>query len=502
MSGRRSIEGRAKPDILDCISSLSSDEVFTPPALARKMLNLLPAEVWTNPDLKWLDPATKSGVFLREIARRLMDTLSDAIPDEEERRTHIYKNMLYGLPTTELTSLIARRSVYYTKDADSERFAVVRMGSEQGNIPWVDAKHTFVHGSCEECGAPESLERGEARENYAYSFIHQNAYPQEFKDMKFDVVVGNPPYQIADGGHGASASPVYQKFVEMAIDMAPQYVLMITPSRWFAGGKGLDRFRERMLHDDRMKRIVDYQDATECFPGVEIKGGVNFFLWSGSHHGPCEVTQVSKGAQVSSAVRYLGTSDVFVRSNDAISILDKVLASAEPTMDESVSSRKPFGFSTDFRDFVSVPGHDRVSIFARGLTGWVARDKILIHQDWIDRHKVLVSTSYNGGDHVPHQIIGAPVYAGPGTCCTETYLVCGDFDTQDEAENLAAYLRTRVCRFLVSLRKNTQHNTRDRFAFVPALDMTITWTDEMLYARYSLTPDEIAFIESQIKEMP
>lgn len=503
MSGRRSVDGRAKPDILDCIASLSNDEVFTPPTLARQMLRLLPADVWTNPDLKWLDPSTKSGVFLREIARRLMDGLSDVIPDEDERREHIYKNMLYGLPTTELTSLVARRTVYYTKDADHPDFSVVRMGTEHGNIPWTDVTHTFKDGSCELCSAHESLERGESRANYAYSFIHTDQLPKDFP-MRFDVIAGNPPYQVADGGgKGNSAVPIYQKFVEAAIDMDPAHVLMITPSRWFAGGKGLDKFRERMLADERISRIVDYPEATDCFPGVKIRGGVNYFLWSREYTGECSITTKRLGLSDVSQVRKLNQYDVFVRSNDAISILEKVNPAGGPTLDLLVSARNPFGIASSFTDFTAEPNAGDVCLFVKGRTsGWTSPSNVKSGSEFGAQHLTLIHKAYGEEGNGPFRVVANPFTVPPHSVCTETYLVAGAFATAEEAENLAAMIRTKFARFLIWLRMNTQNVSRGVFAFVPALDMTVTWTDELLYARYALTPDEIAFIESQIKEMP
>jgi site-specific DNA-methyltransferase (adenine-specific) len=410
--------------------------------------------------------------------------------------------MLYGLPITELTSMLSRRSVYYSKDADSERYSVVRMGSTEGNIPLVPASHTFKAGSCTQCGAPESLERGETRENYAYPFIHPDQLPKEFKDMKFDVIVGNPPYQISDGGHSASASPIYQKFIEAAIGMDPRYVVMIVPSRWFAGGKGLDKFRTQMLSDSRLSHLVDYVDATECFPGVDIQGGVNYFLWDRAHNGPCTVSSVDKGV-TSSATRALDDYDVFIRANDAVSILQKVQAAGDPSIEGIISARKPFGFPTNVAGLSSSEFDGAVTVFYRNRSvGWIDRNEVPAGHEAIDRFKVFLPVSYGERGSGPYFALGKPFTSGPGTACAETYLLCGTFDTESEAENLESYLRTRFVRFLVSLRKNTQHNTRDRFRFVPKLDMNITWTDEMLFERYSLSEDEILFIKSQIKEMP
>jgi site-specific DNA-methyltransferase (adenine-specific) len=283
------------PDILDCLAQLSNDEVPTPPKLARAMLDILPEEVWSDPNYRWLDPFSKSGVFLREVASRLLVSLAAWEPDFEKRREHIFRNMLFGTSITEMTGIISRRSLYYSHDASGEH-SVVRFDTESGNLPFVPAQHSFGNdGRCSICRAPKGLERGSSRENYAYSFIH-GAYPtKEMANMKFDVIVGNPPYQIDDGGHGTSATPVYHYFVERAIALAPRYIVMITPSRWFAGGKGLDDFRARMLSDKRIRHLVDYPKLYDGFPGVKIRGGVSYFLWDRDNPGPCQVQTMWDG---------------------------------------------------------------------------------------------------------------------------------------------------------------------------------------------------------------
>ena len=299
------------PDILDVIAALSSDAVPTPPLLARALLDLLPAEVWTNPDYRWLDPATKSGSILREVARRLMDGLAEWEPDRTKRAEHILKNMLYGSAVTQVHGEMTRRSVYVSRDATSEH-AAVRFDSAEGNLPFVTAEHRYpvnrqgkASGPCQVCGAPVGLERGPSRENHAYAFIH-GAYPtEEMEDMQFDVIVGNPPYQLETEGFGATASTIYHHFVEHAIALEPKYVAMIIPSRWFTGGKGLDGFRERMIADRRLRAIVDNPKLFDCFPGVEIKGGVNYFLWDRDHDGDCEFSTRIDGTIVSTMTRDL-----------------------------------------------------------------------------------------------------------------------------------------------------------------------------------------------------
>ena len=495
------------PDILDCLAQLSNDEVPTPPSLARAILDLLPEDVWSNPDYRWLDPCCKSGAILREIAARLLIGLERWQPDFAKRREHIFRNMLFGTSVTELTGQVARRSVYYSHDASGAR-SVVRFAEPAGNIPFVPAKHDFGDGAsatkCRVCGAPADLERGEARENYAYAFIH-DAYPtKEMSEMKFDVIVGNPPYQINDGGHNASATPIYHRFVEAATALKPRYVLMITPSRWFAGGKGLDGFRERMLTSGHVKRLVDYPKLYEAFPGVKIRGGVSYFLWDRDHQGPAAVATRWDGQQVGPEVeRPLDEFDVFVRRNEAVPILKKIRAMGEAVLSEVISSRKPFGFPTNFHGNESAKRvKDPVKLYGSQRSSWISRADILVNPDWIDDWKVLMTAVQGTSAAVETQFLSRPLVAAPGEACTETYLVAGRFSDKESAERLAAYLRTRFVRFLVSLRKATQHATRDVYKFVPTLPMDRTWTDKQLYKRYKLNAEEIAFIESQVREMP
>ena len=491
-----------RPDILDCIANLSSDEVFTPPNMVDKVLDALPEEVWSNPSLKWLDPATKTGVFLRQVTYRLMIGLKDKFPDEEERRQHIFQNMIYGIGITELTALMARRSLYTSKNASSKE-SVAHFQNPNGNIDYENRTHTYINGNCKYCGNKETDAqlggRGEDQERHAYKFIHLTA--EEASKMKFDVIVGNPPYQLSDGGYGASASPIYQHFVEQAIKLSPRYMAFIIPSRWFAGGKRLDDFRDKMLNDRRISAIYDYVNSADCFPGVEIKGGVMYFIWDSTHDADCEIHTIVNDEELSVMTRALGDYDIFVRYNEAISILEKVQSRSESSVAGKVFGTNPFGFITNFTDFDQINNSDKVKIYARGKTGYIRRERVRFNDILIDKHKVLVSAAYNGGENLPHQIIGKPIVADVPSVCTMTYNVVGAFETAKEAENYAAYIKTRFYRFLVYLRKISQHASSKVYKFVPDLPMDQIWTDEKLYERYGITPAEQKFIESMIKEM-
>ena len=489
------------PDILECIANLSSDEVFTPPAVANSILDLLPKEVWSNKDLKFLDPSCKTGIFLRESAKRLMVGLEKAIPDEKERREHIFKNMLHGIGITGITSLMSRRSLYYSKSGKSKH-SVVSFEDESGNIKYENIRHTFERRKCIYCGAPEDLlDRVEGMENHAYQFIHQDLN-QIFNTMKFDVIIGNPPYQLNDGGGtGASAMPIYHKFIETAVSLNPKYISMIIPSRWFAGGKGLDDFRDKMLKDKRLKVLIDHSNSDDCFPGVSIKGGVCYFLWDSKHDGDCEFVEMRGGEEVSRVKRDLGQYDVLIRFNESMPILEKVKQKNELTLDKKVYSRNPFGLNADFSDFKKNEFKDSVKIYARNNIGYIETKKIKTNKEIINKYKVLVSKAYGAGSDFPHQITGKPILAEKNSCCTETYLVVNLFDKKDEAKNFEKYMKTRFFRFLISLKKNTQNMAKDIFSFVPDLDMSQEWTDEKLYKRYGINEKEQEFIKSIVREM-
>ena len=495
------------PDVLTCLANLSNDEVFTPPDMANRMLDLLPLSLWSDPHARFLDPVSKTGVFLREIARRLMTGLAEQIPDVQERADHILKEQLFGLAVTELTGLLSRRSVYCSKTANGHYSVCTAFNDEQGNIRYEPTVHTWVSGRCRYCGASrEVYDRGEALESHAYRFIHADNPENLFSDMRFDVIIGNPPYQLSDGGdtedrQRGGAIPLYHFFVQTAMKLKPRYLVMIIPSRWFAGGRGLDDFRDEMLNDTHIRTLVDFPLSSECFPNVEIKGGVCYFLWDREYDGLCSVTTMRKD-KVSNAIRPLLEKGctTFIRYNEAISILHKVQKFGEEPFSKQVSSQKPFGFRT-FVKGKKEPFNGAVKLYANKGEGYVCRDEITQNTEWIDQYKIYISTAYGAGEDFPHQILNKPFLGNPNTCCSETYVVVGPYANKRRAENVIGYIKTKFFRFLVLLKKNTQHAPARVYSFVPVQNFDEAWTDEKLYAKYGLTDEEITFIESMIRPM-
>ena len=508
------LRGR-NPDVLTCIANLSNDEVFTPPEFANRMLDTLAeawaanhngANIWADKTVKFLDPFTKSGVFLREITTRLIAGLEKEIPDLEKRVNHILTKQVYGIAITQLTSLLARRSVYCSKHALGEHSIANGFASDDGNIWFQRMEHTWVGDKCKYCGAGKSIfDRAEGLESHAYAFIHTDNIKTRIseifgeKNMQFDVIIGNPPYQLSDAGESTGSSPIYHLFVEAAKKVEPRFISMVIPARWFAGGKGLDEFRNTMLKDNRLSQIADFPVASDVFPGVKVNGGICYFLWEKDRKGLCKVTTTMKGFEDMSE-RKLDQFDTFVRFNQAIPILEKILAKNYGSLSGQVSRQKPFGLRT----FSRPTGKGGITLYANNSVGKIQKEEITNGQDIINSWKVITSMGYGEGGEgrdYPRMIIGKPIVTGPPSACTETYIVVGAYETQVEAENLARYLRTRFLRFLVALRKNTQHVTQDRFLFVPSLPMTEEWTDEKLYGHFGITTEEVDFIEKIVRPM-
>lgn len=545
MSGQAAFTLRGRnPDVLTCIANLSNDEVFTPPEFANRMLDTLAeawaashngANLWADKKVKFLDPCTKSGVFLREITSRLTKGLARKIPNLEERVNHILTKQVFGIGITHLTSLLARRSVYCSKHANGQHSIATSFTSDAGNIWFERMEHAWVDGKCAYCGARQkALDRGEGLETHAYAFIHTDNITTRVAelfggDMQFDVIIGNPPYQLSDGGGGSgtSAAPIYQFFVEQAKKLEPRYLSLVIPARWFAGGKGLDEFRESMLDDNRTRVIHDYLLVGDAFPGVAIQGGILYFLWDREHPGNCEVVTHYEGKVMSSATRPLLElgSDVFIRYNEAVPILKKIIAVEGGETDSVllpekrrfanlVSTRKPFGLTSNFKVRPVERKGDVIAYWNGGAgfkqsgKGWVSSADVTDVGQLTDKWKVFIGKAYGdrggGGasrDSFPKAVLGRPFVGEPNSVCTETYLCIGPCKSENEAKNICSYIACKLTRFLIMLHKPSQNTTHKVYKFVPMQDFAEPWTDQKLYAKYGLTEKEIAFVESVVRPM-
>ena len=492
------------PDVLSCLANLSNDEVFTPPEVVNKMLDMLPQELFSNPDTTFLDPACKSGVFLREIAVRLIKGLEKQMPDLQERLDHIFHKQLFGIAITEITSWLSRRSVYCSKYPNGE-LSVSKFDNPEGNVRFRRIKHTWKDGKCVFCSASkDEYDRGDELETHAYEFIHTYK-AEEIFNMKFDVIIGNPPYQLSTGGGGEQsrqAKPIYNIFIEQAKKLKPRYLSMIIPSRWFSGGMGLDTFRETMLNDQSVRCLVDYPNSADVFSGVDIAGGICYFLWDRDSKGLCKVTNVING-EAYSDVRSLNEFPTFVRFSKAIPIIRKVFEIEKPknTLENTMYPQGLFGLKTNY-----TPKDSGVPCWFIQKIGLKYADKndVVDSMDVLGKWKLLVPKSPIAGQTdftkpVGFYYDGNTRIAKPGECCTQSWIVAGAFDSKEETENFKSYLFTKTVRFLLLQTVVSQDVSRNKFCFVPALEKyDIKYTDEILRERWNITSEEWEYIDSRI----
>lgn len=515
------------PDVLSCLANLSNDEVFTPPQLANQILDMLPQELFANKETTFLDPCCKSGVFLREIAKRLIIGLEKEIPDLQERLNHIYTKQIFGIAITELTALLSRRSTYCSKQANGRYSICNAFDTEEGNIRYKRTEHTWENGKCKYCGASQSeYDRDEALETHAYQFIHN---PEELLKMKFDVIAGNPPFSMSvgnDGGNSAKAKAIYHLFISQAIKLKPSYLTMITPSRWMTRAtEGIpDKWVDNLLQNNQFKIIHDFEDSKDCFAGVDIKGGVNYFLWEKDYSGKCSYFFHKAGNKnISERFDFLDSENagIVIRNPSAYQILKKIehhegkYFTTENKNFSGLVSPKDFftnkqlltsswnNYQTNSSGDYNIKYYVNKNIHKLDYA-WITKYQIPKHITTKDLHKIYIPAAAGSGND--NQVLGQPFYGEPNSVCSQTYLVIG-YDnklhnfTKEQCENIISYIKTRFFRYLVSIKKKTQNGPRGVYQFVPLQDFNEPWTDEKLYKKYGLTQQEIDFIEAMIRPM-
>lgn len=505
------------PDVLSCLANLSNDEVFTPPKLANEMLDLLPQEIFEDPTTRFLDPACKSGIFLREIAKRLLEGLEQVYPDLQERTDHIFREQLYGLAITELTSHLTRRSLYCSKTANGN-YSVTKFDTVDGNIRYKNIQHHWQNGKCLFCGASQkTYDRDTSLETHAYELIH-TIRPEEIFDMKFDVIIGNPPYQLETGGgaeekkSATQAKPIYHLFIEQAKKLKPRFLSMIIPARWYNGGMGLNQFRNDMLNDKSLVKLVDYNNSKDCFDGVDIAGGVCYFLWDRDHPSEeCSITNIT-GDGTNTVERSLSEfGGFFIRANDSIPIIKKVLKKSERFMNEIVSAIDTFGIPSKEKGHKTKEKGDVELLHTVGYNdqgnSYISLSKVKKNRDLIDKYKVKISIMVPQGGEVGikpengYRSISTPQIVPPGMVDTFSYLNIGFYDSEEEAENMIRFISTKFARYLLRTTYSSVHVSKENFCFVPLLDMNKIWTDEELFDYFGLDEEERRLIDKTMRPM-
>ena len=416
-------------------------------------------------------------------------------------RHHILQKQLFGFAITELTAFLSRRTLYYSKSSSGKYSACKNFKDNEGNIYYKNFTHTWKNDKCIHCGATKNVyERGNLTENHAYDFIHKRLHERVFsKNMKFDVIIGNPPYQLTDGGHGTSASPIYHLFVEQAKKLNPRYISMIIPARWYSGGKGLDSFRDTMIKDKRVTHLVDYFDSTECFPGVDISGGVCYFLWERDREGDCQVeSHLNKKITKTQRPLLEKGANTFIRFNEAVNILRKVKKFNENSFETIVSERRPFNLDTNIK--LSDEKKDNfIKCHAYPKEGYINKNKINKNLQLVNKYKVFIAKAYGERGNFPYLVTAKPFLGKKNSCCTETYLLIGPMDEEKIANNVISYMNTKFFRFMVLLKKNTQNAPKGVYSHVPIQNFSNSYDDKKLFKKYDLSNKEINFIENMVR---
>lgn len=557
-------------DILETITNVGNDEVFTPRKTCDMMLDSLPEEVWHNPLYRWLNPATKNGIFEREIALRLDKGLENVIPNKEERRKHILQNMIFSIGQTKFTSNVARRTLYYCSQAnrkcdglkapDGHYVNGYSIGNgawfddEEGNIktPCTDHEYIDANGKkmpstcngddrkkykCKYCGIAGDSKYNDAnqREKYAYELVHINhlVLPRYMQDkffggdrkMKFDIIIGNPPYQLSlgnSGGNSSKSKAIYHLFISQAIALSPKYLCMIVPSRWMTKTtEGIpDEWVDGILKDKRFVLLHDYVDEHECFPNNNIEGGVCYFLWdrdSKEYNCKYVIHNQDKTTQVRTGKLDNLNCGIVIRDTECQKIIKKVQdVDGQYYLDEknnfsSMVSPKDFftnketltsswtGYKTEQKGEYNIKYYLNKNIHKIPF-GFVKLDDVSKNHASIPLYKVYIPAAL--GDN--YQVLGRPFVGESNSVCSQTYLVIG-YDpekhnfTKEQCKNICSYITTKFFRYLVAIKKKTQNGPRGVYQFVPLQDFNESWSDEKLYKKYNLTSDEIALIEKTIK---
>lgn len=529
-------------DILETITNVGNDEVFTPKKVCEQMLDSLPDEVWHHPEYKWLNPCSKNGIFEREIALRLDEGLKDIIPDELTRRKHILQEMVFSIGLTKFTSEVARRTLYYCNQANRKcdgikgedghfvnGFAIGNgtwFIDPEGNIKNPTAEHVWTNeNKCKYCGANRLIKDDKNNEilskysdptqieHYAYEFIHHEnteslkARLQKFfgrKNMKFDIIIGNPPYQLSDGGAGASAKPIYNNFIEQGLELDPEYLCMIIPSRWYAGGKGLDDFRYKFLHNRHIQKLVDFPNAKDCFPSSSIGGGVCYFLYSKKYTGDCNFISRNATSILSQSKRDLSKHDILLRYDQAETILDKINKKQNKRISSLLFKRNAFGIQSSVRGKNRKDSDRNIKLLSSDGISFISINDVVKNQKVVPAFKVFISKLTAEHANEPsadgkYKVLSKSGILNPGEVCTESYLIFAPFSKEDSAKNLLNYLHTKFVRLLVLLCVSSINIVWDSFQFVPLMDLSRSWTDQDLYKYFGLDSNEISFIESLIR---